>query len=102
MAVLGNNALNGVLFRRGSTLLKLIIRFPVKEHYNVGILLNGAGFTKVRKHRAVAGAAFGRAGKLGKNDHGNVKLSCHKLKVTGHFRNLLHTVIRAFAGRHKL
>ena len=47
-------------------------------------------------------SAFRSAGQLGQCDHRNLQLFGHDLQRTGHFRNLLHTVINPPPGGHQL
>jgi len=71
----------------------LIIFFTKQKNNYVRILFDGAGLTKIRKLRAIAGPLFHRAGKLTYRNHGNPELTRKGLQGTG---NLGYFLLTAF------
>ena len=53
----------------------IIIIVTVQEHNNVGILLDGSGLSKIRKHRSVIRSCLTGTGKLGQGDHRDAQFS---------------------------
>ncbi len=72
-----------------------IIFLAEDKHDHVGVLLDGARFTKVGQHGSFVLALLDGARKLRQRDHRNVQLLGQRLQSTGNFRDLLHTAIVA-------
>ena len=60
----------------------IVVIVSVEEHYDIGVLLYGSRFSKVRQHRPVVGSLLRSSGKLGKNDYRAVHLSRQKLQLS--------------------
>ena len=93
---LGNIPLFGIL---------VIVIVAVQEHYDVGILLDGAGFTEVRQHGPFIVPLLVSTGQLAQADHRHIQFLGHDLQHTGHFADHLLTVLTASStgcGGHQL
>ena len=67
-AVLGKNEVGNILaFGVG-----IVIVFAIKEHDNIGVLLDGARFAEIGEHRNLWTARFYGAGELGQGYHGDI------------------------------
>jgi hypothetical protein len=44
---------------------RIIVFIPVKKHYDIRILLDGAGFPEIGEYRPVVGTLLGSTGELG-------------------------------------
>ena len=81
----------------------MIIFIPVNKHYDIGILLNGAGFTEVGEYGTFVLACFGGAVQLGQGYYGNVQLLGQGLEISGDGTHLLFAGAELHAcGVHEL
>ena len=99
MAVFGNDNFSHILLLA----VFIIIVVAVDKHDNVGVLLDGAGFTQVGKHGLFIRALLGRTRKLRQAYHRDVQFLRHNLERAGNLRDLLRTVVAPPAARlHEL
>ena len=89
VAVLGDDALgNVVLFG-----ILVVIVVAVEKEHDVRVLLDGAGFTQIREHRALILARFVGTRELRQADDRNVELLGHDLEHTAHVGNRLRAAL---------
>ena len=79
-----------------------VVCVSVQEQHDVGILLDGAGISKVRKYRAVLLSLFTRTGKLRQCHNRDIQLFRHDLEASRDLGNFLHAVINALCTVHQL
>ncbi len=75
-----------------------VVLVAVDEHDRVGVLLDRAGFAKIRKLRPLILPVLDLAGELGERDDGNGQFLRDRLQALGDLADLLHTVLRPRAG----
>ena len=61
----------------------VVIVVPVKEHDDVGILLDGARFPQVGEHGPLIGAGLVGTGELAQAEHRDIQLFRHELQAPG-------------------
>src|SRR5438552_15029106 len=56
-------------------LVRFIVLWPIKKHYNVTILFDAAAFAKVAQNWALVGTLLGRPAQLGDSYHRHAQLT---------------------------
>ena len=79
VSLFGNDDLCNVLL----LCILMIIVISVDKHYHIGILFNGSGFSKIRKHWSVIRTLFHRTAELRQCDHRHIQLSGKSFQRTG-------------------
>src|SRR2546430_2407805 len=102
VALLADDDVGDVGLARREVLL--VLRLAIEEEDEVGVLLQGARFTKVRELRpeVAGGARLHRARELGEGDHRHVQLLRERLERPGDLRDLLLAALHRRAPPHEL
>ena len=82
--------------------LGIVLIIAVDKHDDVGILLDGAGISKVGELRSVAVAGFDSARELRQCDDRNIEFFSQSLETSGDFRDLLDGAVVIPFGSHQL
>ena len=93
-AVLGDNKVGDIL----AVGIWIIVIFAVEEHYDIGILLDGARFTEIGEHRDLWTAGFDSTGELRERNDWYIKFASDKLQATGNLGDFLDAVVHGALG----
>src|SRR6266571_8666362 len=84
VAVLGHDHLSDA-----RPLLRFVVFWPIKKHYNITVLFYGTRFSQVTEDRSLVGPLLRCAAQLRDGDHGDAQLARKALQCTGYRRHLL-------------